>query len=152
MTKIKLPDNNFVLCIHFLFYCVMEINYELLMNSAKNAAQTSYSPFSRFAVGAAVLASSGKIYEGCNVENSSFGLTICAERCAIFKAVSEGEKEIVAVAIYSPNADSCYPCGACRQVMYEFQGDNEEISVITENLGQLEVQKLSYFLPCGFRI
>lgn len=130
----------------------MEINYELLMNSAKNAAQTSYSPFSRFAVGAAVLASSGKIYEGCNVENSSFGLTICAERCAIFKAVSEGEKEIVAVAIYSPNADSCYPCGACRQVMYEFQGDNEEISVITENLGQLEVQKLSYFLPCGFRI
>ncbi|MBE7703660.1 MAG: cytidine deaminase [Cyanobacteria bacterium SIG28] len=130
----------------------MEINYELLMNSAKKAAQNSYSPFSRFAVGAAVLASSGKIYEGCNVENSSFGLTICAERCAIFKAVSEGEKEIVAVAIYSPNADSCYPCGACRQVMYEFQGDNEEISVITENLGQLEVQKLSYFLPCGFRI
>lgn len=122
------------------------------MNSAKKAAQNSYSPFSRFAVGAAVLASSGKIYEGCNVENSSFGLTICAERCAIFKAVSEGEKEIVAVAIYSPNADSCYPCGACRQVMYEFQGDNEEISVITENLGQLEVQKLSYFLPCGFRI
>ena len=130
----------------------MDINYEQLMNSAKNAAQNSYSPFSRFAVGAAVLASSGKIYEGCNVENSSFGLTICAERCAIFKAVSEGEKEIVAVAIYSPNADSCYPCGACRQVMYEFQGDNEEISVITENLGQLEVQKLSYFLPCGFRI
>lgn len=130
----------------------MEIDFNLLMDRAKEASKTSYSPFSRFAVGAAVLASSGKIYEGCNVENSSFGLTICAERCAIFKAVSEGEREILAVAIYSPNSDNCYPCGACRQVMYEFQGDDEEISVVTENLGQLEIQKLSYFLPCGFRI
>lgn len=129
----------------------MAIDYKLLMDKAKEAAQTSYSPFSRFAVGAAVLAANGKIYQGCNVENSSFGLTICAERCAIFKAVSEGEKEILAVAIYSPNADSCYPCGACRQVMYEFQGDNE-IEVITENLGSLDIQKLSFFLPCGFRI
>lgn len=129
----------------------MDIDYKLLMDKAKEAARTSYSPFSRFAVGAAVFAASGKIYQGCNVENSSFGLTICAERCAIFKAVSEGEREILAVAIYSPNADSCYPCGACRQVMYEFQGE-EEISVVTENLGSLDIQKLSYFLPCGFRI
>lgn len=129
----------------------MSIDYNDLMNKAKEASGTSYSPFSRFAVGAAVLASSGKVYLGCNVENSSFGLTICAERCAIFKAISEGEKEIRAVAIYSPNADSCYPCGACRQVMYEFQGD-EEIEVITENLGELDINKLSYFLPCGFRI
>lgn len=129
----------------------MDIDYKLLMDKAKEAARTSYSPFSRFAVGAAVIASSGKIYQGCNVENSSFGLTICAERCAIFKAVSEGEREILAVAIYSPNADSCYPCGACRQVMYEFQGD-DEIAVVTENLGSLDIQKLSYFLPCGFRI
>lgn len=129
----------------------MEIDYKLLMDKAKEAALTSYSPFSRFAVGAAVLTPDGKIYQGCNIENSSFGLTICAERCAIFKAVSEGEREILAVAIYSPNADSCYPCGACRQVMYEFQGDNE-IEVITENLGSLDIQKLSYFLPCGFRI
>ena len=129
----------------------MEINTELLMNKAKEAAQNSYSPFSRFAVGAAILTSSGKIYQGCNVENSSFGLTICAERCAIFKAISEGEKEVLAVAIYSPNADSCYPCGACRQVLYEFQGENE-IQIITENLGSLEIKDLSYFLPCGFRI
>ena len=129
----------------------MEIDYKLLMDKAKGASQTSYSPFSRFAVGAAVLTPNGKIYQGCNVENSSFGLTICAERCAIFKAVSEGEREILAVAIYSPNADSCYPCGACRQVMFEFQGDSE-IEVITENLGSLDIQKLSYFLPCGFRI
>ena len=130
----------------------MEIDYKYLMDKAKDASKNSYSPFSRFAVGAAALASSGKIYQGCNVENSSFGLTICAERCAIFKAISEGEREILAVAIYSPNSDSCYPCGACRQVMYEFQGDDEEIVVITENLGALEINKLSFFLPCGFRI
>ena len=130
----------------------MNIDYQLLMNEAKDASKNSYSPFSRFAVGAAVLASSGKIYKGCNVENSSFGLTICAERSAIFKAISEGEKEVVAVAIYSPIAVACYPCGACRQVMYEFQGDEREIMVITENFGALEINKLSYFLPCGFRI
>lgn len=129
----------------------MDIDFQLLMNKAKEAAQNSYSPFSRFAVGAAVITPNGNIYKGCNVENSSFGLTNCAERTAIFKAVSEGEREILAVAIYSPNSDSCYPCGACRQVLYEFQGD-EEISVVTENMGQLEIQKLSYFLPCGFRI
>ncbi|MDO5307189.1 MAG: cytidine deaminase [bacterium] len=129
----------------------MEIDFKNLMDKAKDASQKSYSPFSRFAVGAAVMCTSGKIYSGCNVENSSFGLTICAERCAIFKAISEGEREILAVAIYSPNSDSCYPCGACRQVMFEFQGD-EEISVVTENFGELEIKKLSYFLPCGFRI
>lgn len=130
----------------------MDIDYKLLMDKAKEASQASYSPFSRFAVGAAVYMKSGKIYQGCNVENSSFGLTNCAERTAIFKAVSEGDKEILAIAIYSPNTDSCYPCGACRQVLYEFQTDEYEIDVITENLGALEIQKLSYFLPCGFRI
>ena len=130
----------------------MNIDFQELMNNAKEAAKNSYSPFSRFAVGAAVITPSGKIYRGCNVENSSFGLTNCAERTAIFKAVSEGEREILAVAIYSPNSDSCYPCGACRQVLYEFQSDEYEIDVVTENLGVLEIQKLSYFLPCGFRI
>lgn len=130
----------------------MEIDYKLLMDKAKEASRYSYSPFSRFAVGAAVYTASGKIFQGCNVENSSFGLTNCAERTAIFKAVSEGEKEIYAVAIYSPNADSCYPCGACRQVLYEFQPDEYEIDVITESLGELEIKKLSYFLPNGFRI
>ena len=130
----------------------MEIDYKILMDKAKEASKNSYSPFSRFAVGAAVMTTNGKIYKGCNVENSSFGLTNCAERTAIFKAVSEGEREIIAVAIYSPNSDSCYPCGACRQVLYEFQGDEQEIEVITESLGTLEIKKLSYFLPNGFRI
>lgn len=78
----------------------MTYDYNLLMNKAKEASKTSYSPFSKFAVGAAVLAKSGAVYTGCNVENSSFGLTICAERCAIFKAISEGEREILAVAIF----------------------------------------------------
>ena len=128
------------------------INYdEVLMNYAKEVMKNAYSPYSEFQVGAALLTANGTVYTGCNVENSSFGLTICAERTAIFKAVSEGEREILAVAIYSPNSDSCYPCGACRQVLYEFQGDTE-IDVVTENLGTLEIQKLSYFLPCGFRI
>ena len=129
----------------------MNIDYKQLMDFAKEASKNSYSPFSRFAVGAAVLTSSGKIYQGCNVENSSFGLTNCAERTAIFKAVSEGERTVLAVAIYSPNSDSCYPCGACRQVLFEFQ-DEYEIDVVTENLGELEIKKLSYFLPCGFKI
>lgn len=129
----------------------MNIDYQLLMNEAKEASQNSYSPYSKFAVGAAVLASSGKIYKGCNVENTSFGLTVCAERNAVFKAISEGETNVIAVAIYSPNTDSCYPCGACRQVLYEFQKDNE-IEIITEKSGYLEVNKLNYLFPCGFKI
>ncbi len=130
----------------------MAYDYKLLMDKAKEASRNSYSPFSRFAVGACVLAKSGKLYMGCNVENSSFGMTICAERCAIFKAVSEGEREILAVAIYSPNSDDCNPCGACRQVMYEFQPDDTEIEIITENLGELNIRKLSEYLPYGFKI
>ena len=127
-------------------------DYKLLMDKAKEASKMSYSPFSRFAVGASVLAKSGKIYTGCNVENSSFGMTICAERCAIFKAVSEGEREISAVAIYSPNADDCNPCGACRQVMFEFQNEEEGVEIITENMGELVVRNLSEYLPYGFKI
>ena len=127
-------------------------DYKLLMDKAKEASKMSYSPFSRFAVGASVLAKSGKIYTGCNVENSSFGMTICAERCAIFKAVSEGEREILAVAIYSPNADDCNPCGACRQVMFEFQDEESGVEIITENMGELVIRSLSEYLPYGFKI
>ena len=129
----------------------MEYDYNLLMVQAKEATKKSYSPFSKFAVGACVLTGSGKIYSGCNIENSSFGMTICAERCAIFKAISEGEKEILAIAIYSPKEDDCYPCGACRQVMYEFQGE-KEIDIITEQENNLNIKKMSDFLPYGFKI
>ena len=129
----------------------MEYDYNLLMVQAKEASKRSYSPFSKFAVGACVLTGSGKIYSGCNIENSSFGMTICAERCAIFKAISEGEKEILAVAIFSPNESDCYPCGACRQVMYEFQGE-KEIEIITAEKDKLNIKKMSDFLPYGFKI
>ena len=129
----------------------MTCDYNLLMDKAREASKMSYSPFSKFAVGAAVCAGSGNIYTGCNIENSSFGMTICAERCAIFKAISEGEKEISAVAIFSPNEDDCYPCGACRQVMYEFQGENE-IEIITADKSGLNIRKMSDFLPFGFKI
>ena len=127
----------------------MNVDYNLLMDKAKEASKNSYSPFSRFAVGAAVLASSGEIYQGCNVENSSFGMTICAERCAIFKAISEGEKEIKAVAIYSPNQDNCAPCGACRQVIYEFAPDGKA-DVITEKNNELVINDIRKLLPEGF--
>ena len=79
-------------------------------------------------------------------------MTVCAERNAIFKAVSEGEREICAVAIYSPSKESCYPCGACRQVMYEFQPKNTDIEIITERNSRPEVKNLSYYLPDGFKI
>ena len=126
--------------------------YEELMQKAIEVSKNAYAPYSKFAVGACLITDSGNMYTGCNFENSSFGMTICAERCAIFKAVSEGEREILAVAIYSPNSDDCNPCGACRQVMYEFQPDDTEIEIITENLGELNIRKLSEYLPYGFKI
>ena len=125
------------------------MEYKLLMDKAKEASQNSYSKYSKFAVGACVLSGSGKMYSGCNVENSSYGLTICAERCAIFKAISEGEKEIKAVAIYSPNQDNCAPCGACRQVIYEFAPDGKA-DVITEKNNELVINDIRKLLPEGF--
>ena len=128
----------------------MSINYVEMLEIAKEASKNAYAPFSKFVVGACVLTTSGNYYSGCNVENSSFGLTICAERCAIFKAVSNGEKEIKAVAIYSPNTDECYPCGACRQVIFEFA--QEGLQVITEKNGEPKVESISDLLPYGFKM
>ena len=88
--------------------------------TAKQAAQTSYSPYSHFAVGAAILTSDGRIFAGANIENASFGLTNCAERTAIFKAISEGATEITQVVVYTPTGEPTTPCGACRQVIREF--------------------------------
>ena len=87
---------------------------------ARAAAKKSYSPYSEFPVGAAVLAASGKIYAGCNVENASYGLCNCAERTAIFTAAAAGERRILAVAVFTPTAQPTSPCGACRQVINEF--------------------------------
>jgi cytidine deaminase len=91
-----------------------------LEKAARAAAARAYAPYSRFRVGAAVLAGSGRIYSGCNVENASYGLCLCAERAAIFAAVAAGESAIRAVAVYTPTAAPTSPCGACRQVIREF--------------------------------
>jgi cytidine deaminase len=104
-----------------------------LIDAAKSAMSNSYSPYSCFKVGAALLCNNGKIFTGCNIENVSYGLTICAERTAVFKAISEGYKEFDAIAIYSTSPKIAYPCGACRQVLIEFSQDmkiilSEEIS------------------------
>lgn len=102
-----------------------------LLELAKEAAKNSYSKYSGFSVGAALLTEDGKVFKGCNIENGSYSLTICAERTAIFKAVSEGYKKFKAIAIVG-SADGdfsapCYPCGACLQVMSEFCGDDFRI-------------------------
>lgn len=91
---------------------------ELLVAKAREAAARAYAPYSGFPVGAALLGESGKIYTGCNVENASFGLTICAERAAVFHAVSRGERRFLAMGLSVPGAGA--PCGACRQVLFEF--------------------------------
>jgi cytidine deaminase len=100
-----------------------------LEKSARAAARSSYSPYSKFPVGAAVLSGSGKIYAGCNVENASYGLCNCAERTAIFSAAAAGERTLRAVVVYTPTPTPTMPCGACRQVINEFGSDAVVISV-----------------------
>ena len=91
-----------------------------LVEAAQRVQQHAYAPASRFHVGAAVRTSSGRVFVGCNVENASYGLTVCAERTAVFKAVSEGVRSFRRIAIYCPTPQPSVPCGACRQVLAEF--------------------------------
>ncbi len=100
-----------------------------LKKAARLAAKSSYSPYSKFRVGAAILTGSGKIFTGCNVENASYGLCNCAERTAIFTAAAAGERIVKAVAVYTPTATPTSPCGACRQVINEFGPDALVISI-----------------------
>ncbi len=127
------------------------MEYQELMNRAIEASKNSYSPYSKFAVGACLITETGKIYSGCNFENSSFGLTICAERNAIGSAIADGERRIKSIAIYSPNQKHCYPCGACRQVLNEFKSESG-LDVITEGDNELEVAPISFLLPEGFNL
>ena len=119
-----------------------------LITKAKEAMQKAYVPYSNFQVGAAVLTKKGTIYTGCNIENASFGATNCAERTAIFKAVSEGEREIVAIAIVGGKNAYTYPCGICRQVIAEFM--DEGILLFENEAGEILELSLEQMLPYSF--
>jgi cytidine deaminase len=108
-----------------------------LEKAARRAARSSYSPYSKFRVGAAVLAGSGKIYSGCNVENASYGLCNCAERTAIFSAATAGERKLRAVVVYTPTPTPTTPCGACRQVISEF-GPQASVLSICDSAQRIE--------------
>ncbi|MBS1493752.1 MAG: cytidine deaminase [Bacteroidetes bacterium] len=125
-------------------------DYTELIEEALKVRKYSYSPYSNFKVGAAVLASSGKIYTGTNIENASFPATICAERVAFTKALSEGEKDLRAIAITSSYDEFVFPCGVCRQFMVEF---NPQLTVILAlSAEKYEIHKLKDLLPYSFTL
>ena len=127
----------------------MKKSYKQLFRMAERARANAYAPFSHFCVGAALLTVDGEIYTGVNIENSSFGATICAERTAMVKAISEGCREFEAIAI-AGNGKTSWPCGICRQFMYEFCPDIRVIS--GENEDELKAYTLKDLLPEGFKL
>lgn len=122
---------------------------DTLLDQARIARENAHAPYSRFTVGAALLTEDGRVFTGCNVENASYGLTICAERVAVFKAISEGVRDFRAIAVIGPEDDvPCSPCGACRQVLHEF---NPEMRVIVPSgPGSSRVWTVSELLPHAF--
>lgn len=133
------------------------ISYKELMKQAIEARKNAHCPYSGFAVGAALLCEDGTVYTGCNIENASYSPTNCAERTAFFKAVSEGKRRFLAIAIVGGSKDAeiletCYPCGVCRQVMAEFC-DAEAFDVICgASCSEIEVFKLGELLPKSFQL
>lgn len=125
-----------------------KLNPKDLIKFARGARSKAYAPYSRFKVGAALLAKSGKVYTGCNVENASYGLTCCAERNAVFEAVGRGERDFIAIAIVSDSPEPTAPCGACRQVLYEFSPEMEVIMAGAK--GRVKTRKLKELLPDSF--
>ncbi len=123
-----------------------------LLQKAIEARKFSYAPYSGFHVGAALLGKSGKIYTGCNVENATYTPTNCAERTALFKAVSEGEQEFIAIAVVGGKgetlSESCMPCGVCRQALAEFC--DKDFRIITGTIENIKVNTLSELLPHSF--
>jgi cytidine deaminase len=125
------------------------MKYRELFRAAQQATQHAYAPYSRFKVGAALLTKTGEVFTGVNVENSSFGATICAERSAFVKAVSEGYREFEAIAVATSDGEA-YPCGVCRQFMFEF---GDELKIITgEDEEHLHIAEITELLPNGFRL
>ncbi|MFX3624995.1 MAG: cytidine deaminase [Ectobacillus sp.] len=125
------------------------MDIQLLINHALEARKQAYAPYSGFQVGAAILTKSGKVYFGCNVENASYGLTNCAERTAIFKAVSEGDMDIAAIAVVGDTDGPISPCGACRQVIAEFC-DTDAPVILANIKGDFKVTSIGELLPGGF--
>lgn len=121
-----------------------------LLHLAREAAQYAYVPYSHFPVGAAIRTANGALYSGCNVENASYPLTNCAERTAVFKAVSEGHRDIVAVAVSAPRSPGTSPCGACRQVLNEFRPEGGDMLVILDDGEEGVVTSIEALLPLAF--
>lgn len=125
------------------------MKYRELYRTAQQMVQYAYAPYSRFKVGAALMTKSGEVFTGVNVENSSFGATICAERTAFVKAVSEGFREFDAIAVVSSDGE-VFPCGICRQFMFEF---GDDLKIITgEDEEHLKITEITELLPEGFRL
>ncbi|OLD83539.1 MAG: cytidine deaminase [Acidobacteria bacterium 13_1_20CM_3_58_11] len=121
---------------------------ETLISAARQARENAHAPYSNFRVGAALRATSGRVFGGCNVENATYGLTVCAERIAIFKAISEGERGFDAISVVTDTDALTPPCGACRQLIWEFCGD---IPVIMANLkGRVEIMQMQNLFPRPF--
>jgi cytidine deaminase len=125
------------------------MNEKKLIELAKLAYKNSYSPYSKSKVGAALLCKNGKIFTGCNVENASYGLTMCAERVALYNAITAGQKEFTKIAIASNRNREFSPCGACRQALAEF---NNDMTVIWQDAkGHLKTSSLSKLMPFAFK-
>ena len=126
---------------------------DALVTAARDAQTAAYAPYSNFAVGAAVLLSDGSIYKGCNIENASFGLTVCAERVAIFHAVTAGRMDIVAIGVATSAPKLCKPCGACRQVIAEFSRADSPIVIISTTVSGLSAtDTITTLLPDNFTL
>lgn len=121
----------------------------MLIQKAKEAMKYSYSRYSNFSVGAALLTTTGKVYTGCNIENASYGATICAERTALVKAISEGERSFSKIAIVSSNDEFTPPCGICVQFISEFMLDAQ---IILSSNNDIKTYKVSEFLPYAFKL
>ena len=127
------------------------MDYKLLIEKAKEASLNTYSPYSSFPVGAALLTKDNKIYKGANIENASFGLTNCAERTCLFSAYTDGvrKQDIIALAIYTPTQKLTAPCGACRQVMVELLEENCKI-ILANKIGKVEEYSVKDLVPLAF--